>query len=183
MRRRRPSPPRPDTLEQSIIELGGGAMYYSDPGATLTLQQGLSEYYGARDDLFTGRGASKQAREFFRCHDAAHVVFGCGTNLPQEANVKVWSLFGTTAGLGLLRDYRLPEAQEIYHTLRWNDIARTSAFSLIYVPIVLKRCLQMHRRWPWTRFHAYLSEPLVEIRQEFGIRVLEVRSRAFQAAA
>lgn len=36
--------------------------------------------------------------EFFRCHDAAHVVFGCGTGLDDEAVVKIWSFFGTTRG-------------------------------------------------------------------------------------
>lgn len=153
-------------------------MDYEQPGATLTLQQGLAEYYGARSDLVTGRGASDRAREFFRCHDTAHVVFGCGTTLPQEAVVKVWSLFGTTAGLGLLRDYRLPESQEIYSTLRWDEIARTARFALVYVPVVLVRCLRMRRRWPWSEFDAYLSVPLAEIRREFGIRVLALAPRS-----
>jgi hypothetical protein len=158
-------------------------MDYEKPGTTLTLQQGLSEYYGARDDLVTGRGASQQAREFFQCHDAAHVVFGCGTTLSQEAIVKIWSLFGTTAGLRLLRDYRLPESQEIYRTLNWYEIVGTTGFSLVYAPIVLGRCLRMDKRWPWSAFHSYLSVPLREIRQEFGIRVLEVRPQASQAGA
>ncbi len=144
----------------------------------MTLEQGLAEYWGARDDLVTGRGSSEQAREFFRCHDAAHVVFGCGTTLSQEAIVKIWSLFGTTAGLRLLRDYRLPESKEIYRTLRWHEIAGTVVVSLIFVPIVLGRCLRMSKRWPWSEFHSYLSVPLVEIRKEFGICVLEVPSLA-----
>jgi hypothetical protein len=149
-------------------------MNYEHPKSTLTLRQGLAEYYGARDDLVTGRGASAQAREFFRCHDVAHVVFGCGTTLSQEAVVKIWSLFGTTAGLGLLRDYRLPESQEIYRTLTWREIAGTMGVALVNVPIVLGRCLRLRRRWPWSEFEAYLSAPLVEVRETFGIRVLEV---------
>jgi hypothetical protein len=157
-------------------------MDYERPGATMTVEQGLVEYYGDRDDLVTGRGASAQAREFFRCHDVAHVVFGCGTTLPQEAIVKIWSLFGTTAGLRLLRDYRLPESQEIYATLRFNEIVASTGFALVYVPIVLGRCLRMRRRWPWSGFDSYLSMPLVEVRREFGIRVVEVRSRAARAA-
>ncbi len=148
-------------------------MSYQDPGSALTLEQGLAEYYGARDDLVTGRGASERAREFFRCHDTAHVVFGCGTTLPQEALVKIWSFFGTTAGLTLLRAYRLPESQEIYRTLSWTEVAGTTRFALVYVPVVLGRCLQMHRRWPWSEFDSYRSVRLVEIREEFGIRVVE----------
>jgi hypothetical protein len=157
-------------------------MNYQHPDATLTLQEGLAEYYGARDDLVTGRGASTDAQAFFRCHDVAHVVFGCGTTLRQEALVKIWSFFGTTEGFGLLRAYRLPESQEIYRTLGFMDIAGTMGFSLVYVPIVLGRCLRMRRRWPWSDFEAYLSVPLVETRREFGIQVVEVRPRAAGAA-
>lgn len=152
-------------------------MEYEKPDATLTLEQGLAEYYAARADLVTGRGASARAQEFFRCHDAAHVVFGCGTTLPQEAIVKIWSLFGTTAGLRVLGDYRLPESKEIYHTLKIGDIVGTTAFSLLHLPIVFARCFRMSKRWPWAEFHPYLSVPLLEIRREFGIHVLGMRRR------
>lgn len=84
---------------------------YQQPEATLTLESGIAEYYASRDDLVRGRGLSARASAFFRCHDTAHVVVGCSTTLINEAMVKVWSFFGTTSGLGLLRDYRLPEAK------------------------------------------------------------------------
>lgn len=64
-----------------------------------TLEQGRIEYYGSQAGLITGRGVSGSAREFFCCHDAAHVVFGCSTTLTNEATVKIWSFFGTTTGL------------------------------------------------------------------------------------
>ncbi len=152
-------------------------MDYERPNAKTTLEQGLSEYYSDREDLVTGRAASAQAREFFRCHDAAHVVFGCGTTLPQEFLIKIWSLFGTTAGLGVLRGYRLRESQEIYTTLSFGEILRTIQFALAHAPIVFWRCLRMRQRWPWSDFSSYLSMPLVDIRQEFGIRVVEADSR------
>jgi hypothetical protein len=152
-------------------------MDYERPDTKTTLEKGLSEYYGDREDLVDGRGASAQAREFFRCHDTAHVVFGCGTTLSQESLIKIWSMFGTTAGLGVLRDYRLPESQEIYTTLDLGEILRTIPFALVHVPIVLWRCLRMRQRWPWSDFASYLSMPLVDIRQKFGIHVVEVDSR------
>ena len=98
---------------------------YQHSATALTLESGLAEYYASRADLVGDRGTSAAAREFFRCHDAAHVVFGCSTTLLNEAMVKIWSFFGTTRGLGLIREYRLPEAQEIYETLDWGLIART----------------------------------------------------------
>ena len=158
-------------------------MDYERPDAKTTLEQGLREYYGDRANLVTGRGLSAQASEFFRCHDAAHVVFGCGTTLHQEFLIKIWSLFGTTTGLGVLRDYRLPESQEIYTTLSLGEILRTIPFALAHAPIVFWRCLRMRQRWPWSDFTSYLSVPLVDIRQEFGIRVVELGSQTPRADA
>ncbi len=142
------------------------------PDCEITLEEALTEYYGSRDDLLTGRGISDSARKFFRCHDAAHVVFGCSTTLTNEAMVKVWSFFGTTAGFSLLRDYRSPESKEIYEQIRWSDVGRTALRSVANVPLVLFRCLRMHKRWPWSDFGQYLDVPLAEIRREYGIRVV-----------
>jgi len=140
----------------------------------MTLREGLGEYYGSRDDLVTGRGASDSARKFFRCHDVAHVVFGCSTTLTNEAMVKIWSFFGTTAGLSLVRDYRSPESKEIYEQIKWSGVVGTAMPSLMNVPRVLFRCLRMRKRWPWTDFERYENVRLDEIRREFGIRVVTV---------
>jgi hypothetical protein len=145
---------------------------YQRRDAELTLQAGLREYYASRDGLVGGRGISPAAREFFRCHDAAHVVFGCSTSLRDEAAVKIWSIFGTTAGLGVLRAYRLPESQEVYEELAGSDIARTAVRSLVFVPRVLRRCFRMRKRWPWSEFGTPLGVPLREIRREYGIELL-----------
>lgn len=144
------------------------------PDCDLTLAQALSEYYGSRDDLVTGRGASDSARQFFRCHDAAHVVFGCSTTLTNEVMVKIWSFFGTTAGLSLVRDYRSPESREIYEQIKWTDVPATALASLVNVPLVLFRCARMRKRWPWTDFERYENVRLDEIRREFAIRVVNV---------
>ncbi len=145
---------------------------YQRQDASLTLADGLLEYYASREGLVGGRGISEAARTFFRCHDAAHVVFGCTTSLPDEGVVKLWSFFGTTAGLRLLRDYRLPESQEIYGQLRWREMVAAAATAVTAIPRVLWRARQMHKRWPWSGFDAYLSVPLGELRREFGIRLL-----------
>lgn len=64
---------------------------YQSPDTDLTLEEGLAEYY--RADLVGGRGIPSEARGFFRCHDAAHVVFGCNRTLLNKAIVKIWSFF------------------------------------------------------------------------------------------
>ena len=140
----------------------------------VTLEEGLREYYGSQAGLVTGRGVSDSAREFFRCHDAAHVVFGCSTTLTNEAIVKIWSFFGTTAGLSLLRDYRSPESKEIYEEIQWSAIPKTAARSVVNVPLVLFRCRRMRKRWPWHEFAAYLDVGLADIRSEFGIAIVTV---------
>ena len=94
------------------------ALQYLSPESSMTLAEGLEEYYDSRQDLAVGRGLSAAAREFFRCHDAAHVVFGCDTTLPSEGCVKMWSFFGTDAGFAkLIAGYNLPESKEIYNKL------------------------------------------------------------------
>jgi hypothetical protein len=145
---------------------------YQHANSTQTLEEGLSEYYASREGLVRGRGLSPAASEFFRCHDAAHVVFGCNTTLVNELIVKVWSFFGTTGGLGLLRAYRLPESQEIYEHLKWSDIAVVSVRSVVLFPLVLWHCVRMRKRWPWSEFDEYLVVPLAEIRRKFGITLV-----------
>ena len=118
-------------------------LQYTQTDTTHTLADGLREYYDSHDQLVSGRGISNAAREFFRCHDAAHVVFGCSTDLSDEGVVKIWSLFGTTEGLGLLAAYRLPESKEVYETLRWGAIASTFLRMLWLAPLALCRCSRM----------------------------------------
>ena len=147
---------------------------FQSPDCGMTLREGLGEYYASRNDLVTGRGASDSARRFFQCHDAAHVVFGCSTSLTNEAMVKIWSFFGTTTGLSLIRDYRSPESKEIYEQIKWSDIPGTALRSMVNVPLVTFRCLRMRKRWPWTEFERYENVRLDEIRREFRIRVVTV---------
>ena len=145
---------------------------YTRPSTTISLADGLREYYASSDHLATGRGMSDAAREFFRCHDTAHVVFGCSTELPDEGVVKMWSFFGTTAGFSLLSGYRLPESKEIYETLSWGSMISTAVRMLRLVPVTIWRCYQMVERWPWSEFDQYLDVPLAEIRGKYGIQVV-----------
>lgn len=136
-----------------------------------TLRAGLAEYYGKNPQLVRGEKLSPEAREFFRCHDAAHVVFGCGTTLPHEAVVKLSSIFGTTGGFSVLRGYRLHESIDIYRRLGVGEVLATLAQSLFIVPRTVYRCLRQRRRWPWSDFEAEMDVPLGTLRAGYGIRV------------
>lgn len=144
---------------------------FQQQDCVLTLAEGLAEYHRAQPGMEGGRACSPQAREFFRCHDAVHVVFGCGNTLDDEAVVKIASLVGTTGGLAVLRGYRLHESLAIYRRLRLGAVLRSVAHSVVLVPRTVIRCLRQPRRWPWDGFESYAHVPLVDIRREFGIRV------------
>jgi hypothetical protein len=136
-----------------------------------TLAAGIAEYHEANPSLAEGRSLSPEASEFFRCHDAVHVVYGCGSTLNDEAVVKISSILGTTGGFGVLRGYTLHESREIYRALRVGDVLLSIFHSIFIVPRTVVRCLRQTERWPWQNFEKYMQVPLREVRKEFGIRV------------
>jgi hypothetical protein len=136
-----------------------------------TLAEGISECFSAHPSLLRGEQLSCDARAFFRSHDAAHVVFGCGLSLQHEAVVKISSLFGTTGAWSVLRGYRLHESIEIYKRLDHREIIDTALTSFVVVPRTILRCPRQRKRWPWSAFASYMETPLSDLRDEFGIRV------------
>jgi hypothetical protein len=144
---------------------------FQNPDCDLTLAEGLEEYYSSNPDLKRGEALSPSAREFFRCHDAAHAVFGCDTSLANEAVVKLSSLFGTTGGLSVLRGYALYDSLDIYRKLPLAEVLATICASVLIVPRTLVLRARQRKPWPWAAFDGFLGAPLVEIRREFGIRI------------
>jgi len=113
---------------------------------------------------------SPEARQFFRSLDAVHVVYGCGTTLPEEAMVKLASIFGTTGRLGVLRGYAHHETLDIYRKLPAGETALTILASPFLIARTAWCCMRQSRRWPWDRYDEYLEVPLGEIRARFGIK-------------
>jgi hypothetical protein len=153
--------------------------HFESAQSAQTLAQGLAEYFAANPSLKRQNTLlSSEAREFFRSHDAVHVVYGCGTSMPDEAVVKLASLFGTTGGFEVLRGYVNHETLDIYTKLPLGStfVALVSAPYLIVR--TLWRCGRQRRRWPWVEYERYLDTPLNELRSEFGIEVAHVRGDA-----
>ena len=144
---------------------------FQQQDSQLTLAEGLAEYFATNAPQFNGRHFTSPATEFFRCHDTAHVVFGCDISLADELVVKISSVFGTSAGLGVMRGYALPESKEIYEELTLSLIVVTGIQAIVLVPRTIWRCLRMSKRWPWDDFDNYLDMPLSQLRQELAIRV------------
>lgn len=88
------------------------------------------------------------ARQFFRSHDVAHVVLGCGIDLVDEARVKVASVFGTTGGVGVLRGYRLPDSRATYTRIGPREVVANAVRSTASIPYILWHCAHQRSRWP-----------------------------------
>lgn len=156
-----------------------GRHQFELPGTTQTLEQGLAEYFAANPGLKRDTDLlSPEARQFFRSHDVVHVVYGCGTSMPDEAIVKLASLFGTTAGTRVLRGYTHYETLDIYRKLPM----RSTLVALVTAPYLIVRtvwrCLRQVRRWPWQEYEQYMAKSLAEVRAEFGITVAHDRRSA-----
>lgn len=144
---------------------------YRDQDSSKTLAQGIAEYLAENERHLAPRMLTPEGEEFFRCHDAAHVVFGCDISLNEELVVKVCSIFGTTAGWRVSRGYRLAESKQIYKRLFFLDILGTTFTAFFLVPRTIWRCTRMHDRWRWDDFDDFLDVPLKQIRSSFGIQV------------
>lgn len=147
-----------------------------------SLADGLAEYFAANPGLVRGAQLPEAAKAFFTSHDAVHVLFGCGTSLPDELVVKVASVFGTTAGFSALRGYRLHESFDIYARLWPGAIALTVLLAPSLVVRTIWRCTRQRNKWPWSKFEGYLNTPLTDLRARFGIIVTH-RRNAYEDAA
>ncbi|MCB9598103.1 MAG: hypothetical protein H6719_35645 [Sandaracinaceae bacterium] len=147
---------------------------YMDPASTLTLREGLEEYYGTIDDLVTDDNAAPDVAALFRFHDTTHVLFGCDTSMRGEALTDTWSVFGTDVTLKAYRRYfELQETQDIFASMTFWEKVQALAISTVLIPRALWRALRMTKKWSFRDHEAYLDRPLCEVRAEFGIRVIE----------
>lgn len=141
-----------------------------EPGcSSQTLAEGLAEYYAAHPQLKRGALLSPEARAFFHCHDVVHVLYGCGTSMPDEAIVKIASIFGTTGGLSVLRGYRLHESRDIYTKLRLGSTLQAVLLAPYLIVRTVWRCKRQAQPWPWSQHQQYMNTPLAQLRAEFGV--------------
>jgi hypothetical protein len=147
------------------------ASRFQSPTSTQTLAEALAEYYSANSHLKRDDELSPEARSFFQSHDVVHVLYGCATTMPDEAVVKLSSLFGTTGGFSTLRGYRLHESMDIYRNLPLGSslIAFVSAPYLIVRTLWL--CSHQPAKWPWSDHEQYMNTSLRKLRTKFGITV------------
>jgi ubiquinone biosynthesis protein Coq4 len=152
---------------------------FESPDTRQTLAEGLAEYFAFNPMLKRDSDLlSTEARQFFRSHDAVHVVYGCGTTMSDEAIVKLVSIFGTTGGLKVLRGYLHHETLDIYRKLPVSETLVALVASPFLMVRTIWRCVSQSKRWPWAQFDQYLDVPLREVRAQFRIKVTPGRNAA-----
>lgn len=150
---------------------------FESQNGTQTLAEGLAEYFSANpflkrdDDLL-----SPEAKQFFHSHDTVHVLYGCGTTMPDEAVVKLSSLMGTTGGWAVLRGYANHETLDIYTKLPLGGTVLALLSAPYLIVRTLWRCSRQTQRWPWVEHEQFMDVPLNEIRSRFGIKVMRAES-------
>lgn len=147
---------------------------YMRPDATMTLREGLEEYYTTIEGLITEENAPAEVAELFRFHDTCHVVFGCDTSLHGEALADTWSIFGSTVTLKTYQRYlQLTETQSVFKSMTMADIVSMLGETTTSMPVAFWRAMHMTHKWPFRDHEQYLDRSLKEIRDEFGIQVVE----------
>lgn len=144
---------------------------YQQVEANMTLEQGIKElrdFEGPEGDTSIAMGP--QMAHVMAAHDAVHVVFGCSTDMKDEALAHFVMILGTNVTLADMRAV----AKSREHK---NVVSKHSKFEIAKVvlgaPIDLLKVLKLKRRmkakWPWHGYADYLSRPINDIRREFGI--------------
>jgi hypothetical protein len=101
------------------------------------------------------------------------VVFGCDTTLVGEVILARWSVFGVT---GSVRPYLIGLRRRETRVL-FRDALRAFRLPMLwrmvkFASLAVVRSLRMRERWPFEDYERFLDQPLCEIREQFGIRVL-----------
>ncbi|WP_020568428.1 Coq4 family protein [Neolewinella persica] len=138
-----------------------------------TLQQGIDQFRKRNGKYFSDKKYSEEGEEFIRCHDVAHVVFGCDTTIYGEGVVKIWTTFGTTLSFWeVTRGYKEVSAFTLFKMYSVQHVLRNLLSYLWVIPKVIVRAKRMRKPWPFLAYQPFLDTPIAEIRDEFNIQVL-----------
>ncbi len=139
----------------------------------LTLKEGLDKFHEKNRAYFSNHEYSENGKEFIKCHDIAHVVFGCDTTIFGEGVVKIWTTFGTTLSFWKVTSgYQDASAFELFKGYSFKHVAKNILRFLGAIPKTIVRAKRMSKPWPFSDYEPYLDMKLSEIRNEFNIQIL-----------
>ena len=148
---------------------------YLQQHSTLTLFQGMEELRrieGNNDNDF----AEKSTTDFLALieeHDLIHVLFGCSTDVAGEIKAHIWTAFGTTTKLKVMRDaVGNQNHKDAIREIGQGNLIRAWT-TIIPIAIRIIGCaVRMKKKFPVEQASNYLHIELDKIRHEFGIQVV-----------
>ncbi|MEZ4317206.1 MAG: hypothetical protein R3F61_06870 [Myxococcota bacterium] len=146
---------------------------YQDPHATLTLREGLAEYFASDPTLTDPDDCSPEGAELFRRHDAVHIVFGTNRELEQEAMTDAWTAFGTTAPWSVFREYlAVPEVAAVFADIGVVTSVLGSIRATPSIWRVWRHSRRMREPWPFDGYAAHYDHRLCDLREQYGIELV-----------
>lgn len=160
-------------------------MKYQARESQQTLREGLAEYYEAFPSL--DRFAENDSRivaQAFMAHDAVHVITGMDISPESEIILDTWQFWATYPGKDFWNSMRV--TKKIFSDREFNqrikDIITASSlkdwlwwFWRCFIPCckAIAFSWQMTKKWHTYDFQNYLEVPLVNIRAEYNIKVMQ----------
>lgn len=156
---------------------------YLQPNSKMTLAEGLAEYYTVHPNLLSPEELANREElgglgQFFAAHDACHVLFALDTDLVDEALADTWTLAGTDVKWAELKSYfERPEQRsffaQFFAEIGWWSTIWQATTAIPKIAVAMWRARKMTKKWPLFHWNEHLDRPLVELRREFGIQVLQ----------
>jgi hypothetical protein len=151
---------------------------YISKTSTLTLQQGLEEYYALNPHVTPPASQPAEFAQILRAHDVGHVIYGCDTGMYDE--LKLLPLFWWTSECTFATYLKMKNSPAV--DVMYDDMIREKGTLWLYgqvlrvLPPLLPALVGLWfktRHWPqrlpFLAFEPLLERSLLEIRQEFNL--------------
>jgi len=152
-----------------------GPLLYQQQDSPQTLADGLEEYYAANiGKVVRPRDLPPESVALFRSHDMCHVIFGLNTTLDDEAMADFRTLLSCDAGWRVYARYMTsdPAAKAIFKELGYLKSVWVTIQALPRICLAAFEVFRVRKRWPWTPPGSFQERSLIDLREEFGIRLV-----------
>ena len=146
---------------------------FQDQECKLTLRDALAEFYSVNSHILSKPKPKTIWTELLIHHDVSHVFFGVNTSLLDETAGDCWTLFGTDLSFKEYLAYaNTPEGKKLLKDIGVINIIKALIISLPLLYKIYLRSRKMTRKWEIRSYEQYMNMPLVEIRNEFNLKIL-----------
>ena len=151
---------------------------YKKQNCSLTLQEGLDEYYESSDPMI--KEYADKYGSFLVNHDLTHVIFGLGTSLKEESMLDTCTLWATDITWKQIYEYSFnKDLRQLTKDLvsdigGWFVVLKGVLKAIPFkIKIIFTRVPEVKKKWPYDGVtQKMLSQPIVNLRKEYGIKIL-----------